>query len=111
ATQKLQLQFDRKSRLYDLRKRMPVLRPAKVEIELAPGAAAMYALLPYEVSTCTLTVPPSHQIGARLPLHVKIDTVKGVQGDHLVQIDVYAVTTETSIPLPHYSQSLVCAKG
>lgn len=111
ATQKLQLQFDRKSRLYDLRKRMPVLRPAKVEIELAPGAAAMYALLPYEVSTCTLTVPPSHQIGARLPLHVKIDTVKGVQGDHLVHIDVYAVTTETSIPLPHYSQSLVCAKG
>lgn len=110
-TQKLQLQFDKRSHLYDLRAGMPVLRPAKVEIELAPGIAAMYAVLPYEVSACTLTVPASHQIGTRLPLHVKIDTVKGTPGDHLVHIDVYAVTTETSIPLPHYRQDLVCAKG
>ncbi|MCC6794592.1 MAG: beta-galactosidase [Candidatus Hydrogenedentes bacterium] len=109
--QKLQLQFDKRSYVYDLRARMPVLRPAKVEVELAPGAAAMYALLPYDVSACTLTVPPSHQIGTRLPLHVKLETVKGMPGDHLVHIDVYAVTTETSFPLPHYSQDLVCAKG
>ena len=109
--QKVQLQFDKKSHVYDLRAGMPVLRPAKVEAEMAPGAAAMYAVLSYEVSACTLTVPASNQIGTRLPLHVKIDSLKDAPGDHLVHIDVYAVTTETSIPLPHYSQDLVCAKG
>ena len=111
GAQKLRLRFDKKSHLYDLRLGMPVLRPAKVDVELAPGATALYAALPYEITTCTLTVQSSHQAGTRLPFHLKLESLQGAIGDHLVHIEVYAVTTETSNLLPHYSRDVLCAKG
>ncbi|NUM54827.1 MAG: beta-galactosidase trimerization domain-containing protein [Candidatus Hydrogenedentes bacterium] len=109
--QKVKLKFDRSAHVYDLRAGMKVLRPAKVEAELVRGGAALYSALPYEIVSCTLTAPPSVQAGARAPLHIALDTGKATPGDHLVRIDVFAVTTETLVPLPHYGQEIVCEKG
>ena len=46
-----------------------------------------------------------------MPLHVALETKGGAAGDHLVRVDVYAVTVENLVPLHHYSQEIVCAKG
>jgi hypothetical protein len=110
-TQKLRLHFDRSAHVYDLRAALPAMRPTKVDVELSRGSAALYSVLPYEVTGCVLTVPPSSQPGSRLPLHIALETKGGAAGDHLVRVDVYAVTTENVVPLHHYSQEIVCAKG
>ena len=110
-TQKLRLSFDRAQHVYDVRADVPVLRSAKVDVELPRGGAALYSVLPYEVTACALTVVPTSPVGARLPLRVAIETKGGAAGDHLVRIEVSAVTTETLVPMPHYDQEMVCAHG
>ncbi|HRI89903.1 MAG TPA: hypothetical protein PK869_16630, partial [Candidatus Hydrogenedentes bacterium] len=36
---------------------------------------------------------------------------KGTIGDHLVQIEVYALRTEGIVPLRHYTTHIVCTNG
>lgn len=110
-TQKLRVPLDKSSHVYDLRAGLKVLRPAKNEVQLVRGGAALYSVLPYEITSCTITAPPSVQAGTRAPLHIALEATKGMPGDHLVRIDVFAVTTETMVALPHYGQEVACPKG
>ena len=110
-TQKVTLRFSRDSQVVDLRTRIAEMRPGNVESELGRGAAAVYAVLPYEVQQCVLTVPPTCMVGTRLPISVGFEIDKGTIGDHLVQIEVYALRTEGIVPLRHYTTHIVCTNG
>ena len=110
-TQKVRLRFDRSAHVYDLRTNLPIRRPTTVNVELQPGAAGLLSVLPYDVAGCTLTTPPTAPVGMRMPFRVEIKSDRGSPGDHLVRVDVFAVTTETLEPLPQYAQEILCAKG
>lgn len=109
--QKVRLHFEKATNVYDVLARVPVTRPSKVDVALPRGGIALYAALPYTVTACLLTVPPASQVGARLPLHVSLETKGGVAEHHLVRIDVFSVRTEGLVPVPHYGHEIVCANG
>ncbi len=78
------LAFDKKDAVYDLTEGAPVLRPHKTVVHLEPGAAAVFARLPYRVKSLEIVAPEVTAAGARLPVQCLIGTDTGTAGDHRV---------------------------
>lgn len=84
-------------------------RSGKKSVKLARGEAALFAVLPYEVTRLHLVAPPMAQAGRRLPLFVAVETRNGVPGEHIVHVEI--VQEATGKVLRHYSKNMVCGNG
>ncbi|HPO11953.1 MAG TPA: beta-galactosidase trimerization domain-containing protein [Candidatus Hydrogenedentes bacterium] len=106
--QRLRMPFEKKDRVYDLRRGKKVRKPHSAAYRLAGGDACVFAKLPYEVSGLTVAAPAGIAAGRRLPVHINIQTRRELPGDHLICLDLMPDKGE---PLMHYRQYVHCAKG
>lgn len=106
--QRLRMPFEKKDRVYDLRRGKKVRKPHSAAYRLAGGDACVFAKLPYEVSGLTVVTPGGVAAGRRLPVHISIQTRRELPGDHLICLDFMP---DKGKPLTHYRQYVHCANG
>jgi hypothetical protein len=96
-------------RLYDMRTGARIRKPEKLQVNMAPGDAALYAALPYEVNRVEL-IPTAADLPAGRPLRVSVEikTQGGLPGRHLVWVELIGPDGEA---LRHYGQAVWCDGG
>ncbi|GMW00717.1 MAG: hypothetical protein AMXMBFR84_18540 [Candidatus Hydrogenedentota bacterium] len=109
--QKITLNLEGSKSAYDLRTALPVVNPKRISIDLAPGAAAVYAGLPYDVTGFVIETAPKVIAGERIPIVVKVTARNAVPERHLVHVDLVPILTETPVPLAHYARDFICENG
>lgn len=100
--------FDGADRLFDVRAGVPVRRPSRVRMDLPPGDAALFASLPYTVTTIDLAAPAQVHGGERLTFEARIKTEPELPGDHVLLVDLAPGVQD---PLPHYTRTVVAREG
>ena len=106
--QKVRLRFPKGSDVYDLRTGLAVSSPQRLSAEIAPGEAAVYAILPYEIVAAAILAPGSVSAGSRLTFRVGIDTKGAQPGEHLFHIEFQP---RFGASLPHYTRTVRCTAG
>ena len=94
--------------VYDLREGKRVPRPGKIGLKMAPGDAALFAALPYEVSEVAIAAPAAVPAGRRLPVGITIKTKGALPGAHLVHV---ALSAPGGAPIPYYARDVECRGG
>lgn len=106
--ERIEVPFAPKDVVYDLRTGERVSRPRKHTLRLARGAAAVFAVMPYDVAAMELEVMPTALPGKRLPIRIALHSKGGLIGDHVVRLDFGPYPGG---PLAHYGQNAVCKEG
>lgn len=102
------LTFAASRRPYDAMTGRRLAASRKLRIRLAPGTAAIYSFLPYEVTRLELQAPKRVTQGARLPVRITIKTRTAPPGLHPVCVELKAPAGQ---PIRQYSQTLSCRDG
>lgn len=79
-----------------------------LEANLAPGEAALFAALPYEVKKLKLTAPSGVKPGDRLPVMVAVEAKADSLSNHVVRLELHDAAGKLVQP---YEQNIVCEKG
>lgn len=106
--EKLSFKPSRRTYVYDIKQGEQIKRPKEIELKLGRGETAVYASLPYEVTGISLLSPESLRAGERLNISLKVKTIGGLPGEHVVRIEL---SPRDSAPIQHYSQNVICPNG
>ncbi|MBI2435605.1 MAG: hypothetical protein HYV26_22345, partial [Candidatus Hydrogenedentes bacterium] len=106
--QRVRLSLPKDAHVYDVQTHLPVLSPKRVSARIAPGTAAVFSILPYEVEGVTLLAPGTAYAGRRLEFRVHVAVHSGAAGAHLLRIDL---SPEFGEPLLPYRRFVPCAAG
>lgn len=104
----VRLQLDRKDEAYDLIAGVPLERAGTARCTLAPGEAALFSRLPYEVESVEIAAPDKVVQGERLTVRVAVNCEPDNPGDHLVWVMLTSVRGQR---VACYSRAVACARG
>jgi len=105
---RVRLRFPRERSVYNVLEGLHIVQLGRVSTALAPGEAALYAALPYEVTELLLVAPEAVEAGRRLLVHVEVKTQGDLPGEHIVHVDLRPVG---GAALPYYAQNVICPGG
>ncbi|MCC6695651.1 MAG: beta-galactosidase [Candidatus Hydrogenedentes bacterium] len=111
TAQKLSVALPDAKAVYDVRQGKRISRPKGMTMELPSGGAALFAMLPYEVTGVTLQTLDAVGAGSRVPITIRIETKGGEPSTHLVQIQVAETGRGGPSPIPYYDTIITCANG
>ena len=94
--------------VYDLISGEPVTRPQRVSARLGPGEAALYSVLPYEVTELAMLTPDQATAGERIPIALALRTQDGLPGKHWIRLRLEDPTGET---VSYHSQTIEARDG
>jgi len=103
------VKFPKAGFLYDARQQKPLGRSDRATTTLLAGGAALFAVLPYEVTG--VTVAPGNPAVARgkpVEYTVTVQAAGGKPGQHVVLVEVLDPKGE---PRPHYNAQLLAQDG
>lgn len=86
--QRVRLPFGKDDTVYDVRAGVPVARPHRATVRLAPGETRLYARTEYAVGEIALAAPASAAAGTRLEMRAAVTPRKGAPGRHLLRFEV-----------------------
>jgi len=107
-SQKIDLRFEKDLITYDLLHRGTRIRPAKHTARLDRDPVALFASLPYEVTSVDVYCPEEVMPGTRIPIRVLIKTDGRAPGRHLLHI---TLTDPSGRSLPYYAMDAFCDNG
>ena len=79
----VRLELDASYHVYDVRTPKYLGRVGTVDVNLGPGRAKLFSLLPYAVRRIKLTAPPTVRAGEALPFTAELDVDGGTPGLHV----------------------------
>ncbi len=94
--------------VYDLISGEPVTRPQRIAVRLGPGDAAVYSVLPYEVTELAMLAPDQVTAGERIPIALALRTQDGLPGKHWIRLRLEDPTGET---VSYHSQTIEARDG
>lgn len=74
--------------LYDVRRGALLGQVASARLKLLPGRPELFALLPYQVTGLTLTLPAQAQAGDTLEIGLALAAKGGPPGDHVINVSL-----------------------
>ena len=83
------IRLDSPASVYDLRKKRLLGRVSEFPVRIAPGEAAFFAALPYEVRSLAVDAPPAAAAGDEVRLSFRIGATSAVSAPHPVSVAVY----------------------
>jgi Beta-galactosidase len=107
-TQNVTVELPGERTSYDVRQGKMLHKPSRARASLAPGETALFASLPYRVTSLDLEAPETAIPGQRLPVSVRIRAGGRTPGEHVVRVDLVAPGGD---PLRRYSRIVVCEDG
>ncbi|HOE67446.1 MAG TPA: beta-galactosidase [Candidatus Hydrogenedentes bacterium] len=106
--EKARLRFDEKTRVHDMLTDAPPARRKNVARTLAPGQAAVFAALPYDVTKLVMAAPKAVGQGKRIPLAFEVVAHNAEPGEHCVHTTLSRINGDA---LGHYSRTTICPGG
>lgn len=100
--------FPRAAHVYDVRAREYLGETARVETQVQPGVARLFALLPYRVARLTCTAPGVVPRGARVGYSVRVDAARHRPGTHCIRVEAL---NPAGTLLGHYSANIMAPEG
>lgn len=107
ADKKCGLRFAKELHVYDVLAGMKVLG-RKAPVQLAEGDAAIFCVLPYEVTRLEISAPESVTAGRRLGFSISVKTAGVLPGEHLVHVSLSRIGE--AFPA-YYSRDAACPGG
>jgi hypothetical protein len=104
----MSIHVGRETTVYDVRQGTWLGRTDTIRLDLGPGEAKVYALLPYGVTGLTVDTPAAAQRGTSVPISVKLTTDAKPPELHVVRM---RVTTPGGRPAKHYDDNIIAEKG
>jgi hypothetical protein len=74
--------------IYDVRAGEFLGRTDTITVDLGPGAAGVYAMLPYKVTGLPVVLPSRVQQGESCDISLTVEVSAGAPGDHVVRLEV-----------------------
>jgi len=108
APQPVTVRFDRRAQLYDVRAGRPVGERDALQIDLQPGRAQLYALLPHQVEGIELDGPRTATQGARMRYSATVAYAEGEPGRHVLHV---TVSGPDGVERPWYARNLLAEDG
>ncbi|MFO7775772.1 MAG: beta-galactosidase trimerization domain-containing protein, partial [Candidatus Hydrogenedentota bacterium] len=105
---RLSLNLSGEGYVYDLIGGEPVTRPQRISARLGPGEAALYSVLPYEVTELAMLGPEQVMAGERIPVALALRTQDGLPGKHWIRLRLEDPTRET---VSYHSQTIEARDG
>ncbi|MFP4171857.1 MAG: beta-galactosidase trimerization domain-containing protein, partial [Candidatus Hydrogenedentota bacterium] len=94
--------------VYDLIAGEPVTRPQRISARLGRGEAALYSVLPYEVTELAMLAPEQVMAGERIPVALALRTQDGLPGRHWIRLRLEDPAGET---VSYHSQTIEARDG
>lgn len=100
--------FRSPAHIYDVRAGLYAGRLNEVRIALPPGETALYACLPYRVTTLEAAVPAQATGGSDLSVRLVVHGDGAALGDHVVHVELVAPDGQ---PVWHYARNVLARAG
>lgn len=107
-TEPVRFLFSQSSQLYDVRAKNYLGRTDRLTTTLPPGETALYASLPYRVTSLELQGAPRVATGSEVELRVEVRGDGRPLGDHVIHVELRDPAGKL---VPHYTQSVLARAG
>ncbi len=107
-TDPVRLDFGKRSHVYDMRAKRYIGNVSSVETIVPPGETALYACLPYRVTSLTVSAPQSAKAGDELHVEAQLDAAAEAIGDHVFHLDFIGPGGESTW---HYARNELTSSG
>ena len=104
----IEIAFPTTRHVYDVRKQTYLGQTKTARCTLLPGDAALYALLPYQVTGLDLTVPKTTARGRELRYEITVQTDGETPDGHVFLVELLG---PDGVPRQHYGSQLVAPNG
>ncbi|NQT11453.1 MAG: hypothetical protein HQ582_01810, partial [Planctomycetes bacterium] len=104
----VRLDFGKRSHVYDVRARRYLGHVSTVEAIVPPGDTALYACLPYRVTSLSVRAPRTAKPGEELHIEAQLDGGAESLGDHVLHVDLIGPAGK---PAWHYSRNELAPSG
>jgi len=107
-TDPVRLDFGKPSHVYDVRAKRYVGHVPSVDAVVAPGDTALYACLPYRVTSLSVRAPHAAKPGEELRVEAQLDAGAEPLGDHVLHVDLVAPGGDSAW---HYARNELAPSG
>ena len=107
-TDPVRLDFGKRSHTYDMRAKRYVGTVSSVDTTVSPGDTALYACLPYHVTSLSVRVPDSAEADGDLRVEAILEADSQSLGDHVFHLDLIDPAGETAW---HYARNELAVSG
>jgi len=105
----VEITFPKKSHLYDVRKGRYYGFTDRVNTDIVPGRAELYAMVPYEIKGIELNLgSKSYKQGGLVDYKISIDTSGPAPSRHAVRLEVY---DSEGNKVKHYARNILVEQG
>ena len=107
-TDPVRLNFGKRSHVYDMRAAYYVGNVSSVEVVVAPGDTALYACLPYRLTSFSVGLPHVVQPGEELRVEAQLVAGTEAVGDHILHLDLIDPAGKSA---RHYARNELAPSG
>ena len=104
----VRLDFGKRSHVYDMRAKHYLGHMSTVEAIVPPGDTALYACLPYRVTSLSVRAPRTAKPGEELNIEAQLDGGDESLGDHVLHVDLIGPAGK---PAWHYARNELAPSG
>ena len=104
----VRLDFGKRSHVYDVRAKRYLGNVSSVEAIVPPGDTALYACLPYRVTSLCVRAPQAAKPGEELRVEAQLDAGAEPPGDHVLHVDLVAPGGDSAW---HYARNELAPSG
>ncbi len=106
--QRVALRFDRSAWVYDVRAGAALGQTAETAVDMTPGVAMLFALMPYRTQALEIAAPPAVRRGGETTLAFTVRAEAGTPGRHVVRVQF---EDPSGTPCPPYARNVLCEAG
>jgi len=107
-TDLVRFDFGKHAHVYDMRAKRYIGNVSSVETIVPPGETALYACLPYRVTSLSVSAPHSAKAGDELRVEARLDAGAKAIGDHVLRLDLIGPGGESTW---HYARNELAPSG